>query len=168
MSFRGRLIFAFLVEIARLDRDAIRAADGYDDTLRAVRTRRPQGARGPREKARKELPLIRLRCQVEEAAIDAQRQGPGGNVPETRVVYVVHFKELEEKGLVDAESGKPLVGPNDRIVALYTKHGVLERTFGPPDVFITEARGGSYSLGHRRNLLQLISSERPRGLEVAP
>lgn len=164
--FRGRLIFAFEVEIARLDKAATRAADGYDDTLRAVRAERPQGARGPRQKARKELPTIRLRCQVEEATVDAQRQGPGGNVPETRIAYVVHFKQLEELGLVDTATGKPLVGPNDRIVALYTKHGVLERTFD--QIFVTEARGGSYSLGHRRNLLTLISSERPQGLETTP
>jgi hypothetical protein len=164
---RGRLIFPFLVGIARLDRDATRAADGYNDTLRSVTTDRPQGARGPREKLRQELPEVRVKCQVEEAVVNAQRQGPGGNVPETRVTYVAHFKDLEIAGLVDADSGKPLVGPNDRITALYTRHGVLERTFERPQVFITEARGGSYSLGHRRNLLFLISSERPQGLEAA-
>lgn len=162
---RGKLVHPFLVAFCRLDTAAIEAASGYDEDFHTTTTARPFGARGARQKSRQELAEVRIRCQVEVININRQAVGPAGNVPDYRTSFVCHYHDLERASLVDAATGKPLIRPSDRVDAIYTTRGVLVRKLVDPQVFVTESRDLAYGLGGRRNLLMLITDDRPQGVE---
>ncbi len=148
---RGRLIIPFLADIARLDTAATATAGGYDDVFRST-------------KARTEMALIRLHCQVEPSSDEAQKQSGGGNLPDTRTVLVFHMSELERLGLIDLTTGAPLLRVNDRLDAIYDRRGVLARKFlNPPGMYCTESQPREYGLGSRVNLLQMTFAPRTQG-----
>lgn len=167
MAGRGWLIRWIHVIIARLDPAAIEAAGDYDATKRRVKGSRPFGARGPKANGRKELAEITVRAQPEVLNINRMKQGPAGDVPDFRTTFVVHYRDLERNGLVDVATGQPLLGNRDRIARLETRRGKVLRVFTSPEVFITEARDGNGWLGYDRNILLLITDDRPKGVETA-
>lgn len=163
---RGRLINPFLAEIAQLDTVAT-AADpdgagpgvtGYDPDFKETVI---LGAPGARIDARKEKPPIRVPCQVEVGTFEALQQLAAGNSPNSRIVLVFHFRDLERIGLVDVATGEALLRINDRLVAIHRMDGVLVQAVRtPPGLYATEVQPQSFGLGLSRNLLLVPFDER--------
>jgi hypothetical protein len=164
---RGRLINPFLAEIAQLDTLATAAdpdgagpgVSGYDpDFKEMVIFGAPAGERID---ARKEKPPIHVPCQVEVGAFEALQQLAAGNSPNSRIVLVFHFRDLERMGLVDMATGEALLRINDRLVAIHRMDGVLVQAVRtPPGLYATEVQPQSFGLGLSRNLLLVTFDER--------
>jgi hypothetical protein len=171
---RGRLIFPFVAELARLDTLGTAAADpdgpgpatsGYDpDFKEPVLVDEDDDGIG--ERRRRELSPVRLACQVEPDAFDAMRMLAAGNAPRSRIELVFHFLDLEREGLVDTSTGEALVRPGDRLVAIYDRaHALVQAIRTPPGLYATEARPTGFGLGlarPRRNLLLVSFADRPQ------
>ena len=173
---RGRLIFPFLAEIHRLDTRAM--AEGvpalglgpaYDDDFKEPVLVDGDGD-GVGEPFRRELPPVRVPCQVEPEAFESLRMTSSGNAPRSRLELVFHFRDLERLGLVDAASGEALVRPSDRLGALYDLEGDHVQTVRtPPGLYVTEARPIGFGLARRRprrNLLLVAFADRRASREV--
>lgn len=164
---RGRLIFRFLAGLARLD-GAATAGDpdgpgpltsGYDPDFKET-VLLPTGARG-RSDARRELPLVRLPCQVEVGAFEAMQQLAGGDSPDSRIVLVFHFRDLEARGLVNPTTGSALLKVNDRLAGVYDTSGRLVQSIRtPPGLYATQVQPESFGLGSARNLLLVTFEDR--------
>lgn len=156
---RGRLLFPLQVEIARIDLTAATAAGDFDRTFRAPKP----------GTTRKEFAPIRLQAQVEMGGYERQTQTVAGNVPDSRLTLVFHYRELETKGLVIA--GDVLLRVGDRLVAIYNRAGTaVENTIkvAAGGLFATEVAPAGLGLGGRRNLLAVTFDERPKGLGTNP
>jgi hypothetical protein len=174
---RGRLIFPFLAEIHRLDTRAM--AEGvpalglgpaYDDDFKEpILVDRDDD--GVSEPFRRELPPLRVPCQVEPEAFESLRMTPSGNAPRSRLELVFHFRDLEQLGLVDAGSGDALVRPSDRLGALYDlDENLVQAVRTPPGLYVTEARPIGFGLARRRprrNLLLAVFTDRRASREIA-
>jgi len=92
----------------------------------------------------------------------ADREPPvTGNSPNSRVVLVFHFQDLERMGLVDAASGEARLRVNDRLVAIHSVRGQLVQAVRtPPGLFATEVQPQSFGLGLSLNLLLVTFEER--------
>ena len=170
---RGRVIFAFLIELCRLDTRANALTDpdgpgplgsGYDPDFKEPVTIDLAGD-GVGTSVRLEYPPVQIPCQVEPAVFEALREFPSGNAPRSAVTLVFHFKDLERLGLVDLATGDALVRPGDRLNAIFDRTGVLVQAIRtPPGLYVTEARIAGFGLGlvrPRRNLLLVSFSDRP-------
>jgi hypothetical protein len=164
---RGRLINPFLAEIAQLDTVATAAdpdgagpaVSGYDPDFKETLVLGMPG--GERVDARKEKVPIRVPCQVEVGAFEALQQLAAGNSPNSRIVLVFHFRDLERMGLVDVPTGEALLRINDRLVAIHRMDGVLVQAVRtPPGLYATEVQPQSFGLGLSRNLLLVTFDER--------
>lgn len=174
---RGRLIFPFLAELARLD-TAETAADpdgagdltsGYDDDFREPR-KVPNLAVVPitpgSTDARAESSTIEIKVQIEPGFFEALDQLFSGVSPDSKLELVAHYKDLEAASLVDVTNGEPSIRNNDRLVAIKRLNGDLVRAIrNPPGLYITEVRDighglGIGSSGSQRNLLLLTLEER--------
>jgi hypothetical protein len=111
---------------------------------------------------------ITLSAQVEITTVGQLQMSGGGNVPDYRTAFVLHFRELEQKGLVDTTTGKPLIQPGAIIDSIKTSTGAIERLYDDPPVHVTESREIGHGFGGRRNLLLLITDDRPQGLAETP
>ncbi len=81
--------------------------------------------------------------------------------PNSRIVLVFHFRDLERMGLVDAASGDALLRVNDRLAAIHTLQGQLVQAIRtPPGLYATEVQPQSFGLGLSRNLLLVTFEER--------
>jgi hypothetical protein len=169
---RGRLIFPFLAELCRLDTEATAVVDpdgggplsgGYDPDFREPVLVDGDGD-GLGLSARREHPPVRLPCQVEAKVFDALQMAATGNTPDSTIELLFHFRDLEHRGLVDAESGQPLIHPGDRLAGLYDAAGSLVFTVtNPPGLFVREARPLGFGLGRsrpQRNLLLVTLEDR--------
>ena len=156
---RGRLIFPFTAELARYDAAATAVDPGFDDDFREARPL-------PDAAGRREHPPVHLRCQVEPAQVEALSMAPAGATPESTVVLIFHFADLEAAGLVGT-AGEPGIRIHDRLVALRDHKGnVVLQPVDPPGLYATEVRPLGYGLGGRRNLLLAKFEDRrqaPRG-----
>lgn len=158
-SYRGRLIRPILAEIGRLDTAATADAGAYDPDFRSVRTTHV----GPdRAGGRREMPPIRVRCQLEPTKESEQRQSPAGNLPFTWVTVVMLHTDLERAELVDA-NGHPRIRVNDRLIALYTVRGALIQRMTPP-VFAVSVQAAGFGLGANRNLWSVNFASRAQGV----
>jgi len=157
---RGRLIFPLFADLRRVDRDAmVLGAPDVDPDFREPRILAAEpddvGVR-----ARRELPPVRLPCQVEPESLEALAMVGAGNEPQSRVQVVMHFRDLEERGLVDAASGRALVQPGDRVTGFYDAGGALVQEV---DLYVVEARPIAFGFGllrPRRNLLLVVLEAR--------
>jgi hypothetical protein len=177
---RGRLIFPFLAELFRLDTQAMAGpvgvgpdpeAPGYDPDFKepvAVDT----DDDGVGERVRREHPAVRVPCQVDTKVFEELRVFASGNAPRSRIDLVLHFKDLERLGLVDAATGDALLRPGDRLGALYDKTGALVQAVRtPPGLYVTEARPIGFGLDRarpRRNLLTVAFEDRQPAAGRAP
>lgn len=160
---RVRLINPFLCEIARLDTVATAAGPpGYDADFQEPKVYAPGGVR---TEGRKEKTLIRVRAQVEDQVFNQLRALAAGNAPEAKIGIVVDYRDLKKDGLVTA-SGLPAINVNDRLVAIYTRSGVLvHQVANPPGLFCVEVRPISYGIGGQLNLVLIRFNERQRSTE---
>lgn len=159
---RGRLIFPFIAELARLDTEATAAGSpGYDDIFREPKVSYEPG--GVRVVGRKEKPL-RMRCQVETGTFEALRMLPTGDSPRSQFTLVFHYADFEKAGLVDANNRTP-IHVNDRLVAIYDKGGITKMSDfpNPPGVFATEVTPSGFGFGGRVNLLVVRFGDRVQG-----
>ena len=172
---RGRLIFAFLAELHRLDTHATATVDpdgagplegGYDPDFKEP-VLVDQDDDGIGERIRQEHPAVRIPCQVDTKAFEELRMLASGNAPKSRVDLVFHFKDLERMGLVDPTSGDALLHPGDRLGAIYDKAGdLVQQVRTPPGLYITEARPIGFGLNMarpKRNLLLVTFEDRQQG-----
>lgn len=165
---RGRLIFAFLARLHRLDRALMIVAPpesrrGFDpDFHEPVLVDRDDDGLGERE--RLELPPVLVPCQVEPKAMDEQRMFDAGNSPDSTLQLVMHFGDLERLELVDQPTGEALIAPGDRLGALHDRAGELVQEIRtPPGLYVTEARPIGFGLDRarpRRNLLLVTFEDR--------
>jgi hypothetical protein len=91
-----------------------------------------------------------------------------GNQPTSHVQVVLHFRDLEALGLVDAATGRALIGPGDRMTGFYDREGKLVQT---ADLYVTEARPVGFGFGllrPRRNLLLVVLEARASSVRGAP
>ena len=161
ISARGKLICPLVVELARIDTKGTKDAGHYDPTFRTMKP----------GTTRSELASIKLHAQVEHGRWEAQNQTQAGNVPDSRLTLVFHFRELEALGLVDANTGDALIRIGDRLVAIYDRTGtVKDMTVKVPSggLYVTEVSPAGSGLGGRRNLLVAVFDERATGLVANP
>ena len=165
---RGRLVFAFLAELHRLDTAAMAAVDpggtgpltsGYDADFHEP-SLIDSDDDGVAEPWRRELPPVRVPCQVEPAAFEALRMTPAGNAPRTSIDLVFHFRDLERLDLVDPTTGDARIRPSDRLGGIYGQHGTLVQAVRTP-LFVTESKPFGFGIGRRRNLLLVSFEDRP-------
>jgi hypothetical protein len=165
---RGRLLFVCYAEFVRVDRRAMTApSPDVDPDFRELRvvasTPDAVGSFAPHE-----LPPIKIPCQVEPESFEALHMVGAGNEPTSHVQVVLHFRDLESLGLVDAASGRALIGPGDRLSGFYDREGHLVQT---ADLYVTEARPSGFGFGllrPRRNLLVLTLEARAASTRGAP
>lgn len=172
---RGRLLHAFWAEMMRLDVAGTatdpdgsgQLASGYDDDFKET-VLLPTGPRG-RTDARRELPPVRLPCQVEVGEFEAMQQLAAGNSPDTRIVLVFHFRDLERRGLVNPATGVAFLQVNDRLAALYDRAGrLVQAVRTPPGLYATRVEPQSFGLGGARNLLFVTFEDRELSVRSAP
>lgn len=152
---RGRLIWPNKVAIARLDLAAMEAdADHRFGT----------------PPARVEADPVIIDAQVETSsglADDRQRLRPSGDDPAVEVRLVLHYQDLEDLGLLDANN-VAVFGPTDRLVALYNQDDELLTTYPPATdrkaLYCVKARDQGHGLSSTsRNLLILEFGARDAG-----
>lgn len=169
LGYRGRLLCPIKIGVARIDTATTEANTDFDSVFMTPKVKKTFGARGAREKGRREFVEVKLLAQSEIIDFNKMQQGPGGNVPDYRVSYIVHYKQLEDLGLIDATTQKPLIGINDRIVAKYhNRSEALLRAFTNPEIFVVAAVDAGEGFDGRTNLLVLVTSDRPQGLAETP
>jgi len=169
---RGRLIFPFQAELCRQDTQATASLDpdgagplesGYDRDFREPVLADDDGD-GLGRAVRDEHPPVRLPCQVEAKVFDALQMAASGNTPDSAIELLFHFRNLEQQGLVDQETGQALINPGDRLAGLYDAAGSLVfAVTNPPGLFVREARPLGFGLGRsrpQRNLLLVTLEDR--------
>jgi hypothetical protein len=175
---RGRLIFAFLAEIFRVDTAAMATSDpdgpgpltsGYDPDFKEP-VLVDSNDDGIAEPLRREFPPVRVPCQVEPDALEVLRMSASGNAPRSKLELVFHFRDLERLSLVDATTGGALIRPSDRLAAIYDLEGQLVQAIrNPPGLYVTESRSIGFGL-HRvrpnRNLLLVTFEDRPAARNI--
>jgi hypothetical protein len=167
---RGRLIFPFYAELHRFDAQATARDDdgpgpvpaGFDpdfqESIVDTTTARPR---------RRELPPIRVPCQIEPEAFETLAMTAAGNAPRSAMTLVMHLADLEALGLVDGATGNLRIGINDRLAAAFDRHGRQVFTApDPPGLFVTEVRPAGFGLGGRRNLVFVFFDARSRAPRV--
>lgn len=159
---RGRLISPFLAALHRLDRVASASPSVMDPDFREP-LQFDADDDGLGESVRLELPAVRIPCQVEPQVFEELRLLPAGRAPRSSLDLVLHFRDLERLGLVDA-SGRARIEVGDRLSGIYTLGGELVLPVQtPPGLYVTEARPIGFGLGlgrAHRNLLLVTLSER--------
>ncbi len=180
VEMRGRLIFAFMAELYRLDTMATAAEDpdgagpltrGYDpDFKESVLVDADDDGIG--ERVRREHLPVRIPCQVEPEVLDRLQMFASGNAARSDIVLIFHFKDLERMGLVDGRTGEALVRTGDRLGAIFDKAGALvQQVRTPPGLYVTEARSIGFGLNRRcpsRNLLFVAFGDRQQAARRTP
>lgn len=150
MLGRGDLIHPQRARIERLDTLASKAA--FNPILK-----------GPRpEQDPTYMPAVDVRCQVEQGQDAVQVRSPMGDIPTSQIKLILHYRDLERMGLVDANGGASF-RKGDRLVALLTRRGAIERFYSPP-LYCTAVEDGGHGRGGRRNLCVLSYENRPQGI----
>ncbi len=113
---------------------------------------------GQRQASRKELPPIRVPCQVEAANFERLRQLFPGNTPNSSIVLALSRIDLEARGLIDLLTRKVLINVNDRVETLERRGvpGQIVHPITPPGLFVFEVRPGSWGFGPDGHDLELL------------
>ena len=170
---RGRLLFSFRAEVFRYDTvtarnvspDGGKHAGGFDDDFKEPVLVDRNGD-GLDDYQRAELPPVLIPCQVEPVANEVLKMTDAGNSPGSTLALVFHFRDLERMGLVETDTGAPLIRVGDRLGSIQDRHGnLVQEVPTPPGLYVVEARPIGMGLGFARNLLFVKFSDRsPRGL----
>lgn len=159
-----RLINPFQIELRQLDTAATANAGGYDAEFQ---TTRAKIVSGQRQSSRVEKAAIRINAQLEDSVFNALKMIANGDSPEQKLAIVFRYPEIKEAGLVDPNTGLPLLNVNDRLSAIYDRDGQLVHTIPtPPGLYCIEVRPMSYGIGHRLGLVMMRFEERAQGAEV--
>lgn len=167
---RGRLIFPFLAEIARLDQQATAedpdgagpATSGYDDIYRETTLLSSDDQLGT--DARQDWPLVQIPAQFHSGPMVGQfmslKEEVGGNVSVASVQVLMAFRDLENLDLVDSVTKTALIKIGDRLNAVYTMDGeLIQQIPTPPGLYVTQAIP-IFGLGGQRNLLEVTFESR--------
>lgn len=185
-GYRGRLIWPIIAEFGVLDTAATAEDEpdndassgmspGYDPIFREPRivppTNEDTGAGAPRGVLARKEKIVRCRAQWEVANFDFQQQWASGPSPSHRIGLVLHYRDLERRGLLDAD-GKATIKVNDRLLAVYHKRTgrLIQRIKYPPHgpgLYVTEAEPSMGLSGLDRNLLTLTLEDRERSVRRA-
>ena len=165
-----RLVRPLIAEIAQLDTVATGAVDppgaavsGYDDDFKEPVLAGP-AVQGLGADQRQEKPVVRVPAQVEFGPFEQLRQAFSGSLPDSRIVLVMDYEDLDRLGLIEPGGNESLLRPNDRVVQILNGQGtVIEAFENPPGLFITELRPG-YGLDADRNIVLAFAGDREQGL----
>lgn len=173
---RGRLIFPFLCDLARLD-TAATAADpdaggaltsGYDPDFREPLKRRLDVDEQATTSTRVESAVVQIRAQIEPDMFETLEMMLSGQSPQSRFRIVLHYRDLERASLIDAVTGRPQIRKNDRLVAIRKLNNALIETIpNPPGLFIDEVQSRGFGPGGARNLLLLQFASRDTSVRAA-
>lgn len=174
---RGRLIFPFLVDIARLDTEATSAdpddagplVSGYDDDFREPVSVPSAGSSAVASPHRVES-IIQLKAQIETEEQERLQMMLTGRSPNGRLALVFHYADLEEAGMVTIATGRTVLrGPGDRLAAIRdVRTGeLIEEIPSKPGLFAVEVQSIGFGLGSYRNLLLMIFEERELSIAAA-
>jgi hypothetical protein len=129
-------------------------------------------ATAKRTDTRRYKPLLLLQAQIFRGQHQQLRQGPGGNVPDSRLEVILLMSDLEKRGLV-GPTGEPVLKVADKLVGIYGGCGKAKNVITDlhqtqdirdlPGYFCVEVRPGGEGLGGDRNLLSLFFEDRERG-----
>ncbi len=157
---RGRLIFPFTIEIARLNL-AGTAADpdaagpltsGFDSVFKETRLLPTSDGLGVSTRAET---LIKLPGQFgNPQSMASLMEGQNGNLSPVEFEILFHFRTLESLGLIEASTGSALIKVGDRLNAIYSccDGSLIQKIKNPPGAFITKA-APTFGLHNSRNLL---------------
>ncbi len=163
MSYRGRLIFPFLAEIARLDLAATQAA-GYDPDFKEPIILPTVNRIGSSSRA-ETLVKVQASLHTPQTSFGLQ-EAPTGNLNRVDLLLVFHFADLELAGLVEASTGTSLIKIGDRLNAIYSLDDVLVQKFpNPPGAYVVRA-SPLFGLRSHRNLLEVAVQSRDQGSSV--
>lgn len=164
IAFRGALIFPKLVDIGRLDTQAIAAAGDYDRIMGEVRASNPNRTDAPRDMPRPET-VVRLNAQIETSSFERMVMTGTGNAGDSFMVLVLLAEELEENGLLDPATKKPLFKPDDRLIAIYDQDERLILSIeDPPGLYATHVQPIGFGFGFGGyNLVEATFAGRPSG-----
>lgn len=186
-GYRGRLIWPIVFEFAVLDTLATSlpaadndapggTSDGYHPVFRETRlvppTNQDTAAGSPRGKSTRKEKIVKCEGQWEVENFDFQQQFASGPTPKHRIGAVLHYRDLERRGLLD-DDGKAMIKVNDRLCAVYEKRSgkLIQRFKEPPlgtGLYVTEAEPMSMGLsGLKRNILLLTLEDRERSVRRA-
>jgi hypothetical protein len=172
---RGHLINPLWVDIAQIDTYAMgRDPDGagplttgYDPDFREPVVLPSASGQGAATVLRREKQMLRIRAQIEIDEADRMRAFAAGNAPLFEMRLIFHFRDLEERGLVEPVTGEPLLRVGDRLDAVFSPCGtrLVRRYRNPPGLYFTEVQDQSFGLGGKqRNLLIVRLEPRDRGV----
>jgi hypothetical protein len=165
----ARLIFAVEAELCRVDAAAMAAdPDGAGPLIPGLDPdfHEPVVRDVAQDRGRRELPPVRVRCQVEPDRDEELYMTPAGNVPVSRLTLVLHARDLHRRGLLDLTTGRPHIDVGDRLSGLFDLAGValhLVRT--PPGLYLVEVRPIAFGLRRARptrNLFLARFEDRPQ------
>jgi hypothetical protein len=161
---RGRLIFPFLVELYQLDTAATEAdpdgagplASGYDDAFREPIQilESPDDQTG--KSARVESAPILFLAQIEPIQFEKLNMMQGGDSPSSLFSIVLHYADLERRGLVDA-TGHAMIRKGDRLARILNcdTGALIEEIQDPPGMYVHLLQSRSFGLGTDRNILMI-------------
>jgi hypothetical protein len=114
--------------------------------------------------------IVTCRAQIEPATFEQLSMMLNGRSPNSQMIVVMHYRDLEDAGLVESATGRPLIRINDRLSAI--KHDVtldlIEQIPNPPGLFITEVKSSGFGLTSlKRNLLIVTFEARDLGVLTA-
>lgn len=186
---RGRLIFPFVVELARLDTSATKAdpdgtltdtaaspiTSGYDDIFREpVAIKRDTDNDGaPNDEDRTGIvhrveTCIQVPAQIHPESFDQLQQLMTGANHSAVFELWFHYRDLERLNLVNPDNGKPLINNNDRLHRIYDCDGNLIEEIGdPPGLYATQVQSRGFSFGRSRNILVVLFNEREQGTRLS-
>ena len=86
----------------------------------------------------------------------------GGDIPDSAIGLVVHMRDFEREGLVNAD-GSLVIRKNDRLQRILDKRGNPVNTFDP-NLICIHAKRTQADIGSTSNNALLIFGDRPQGL----
>jgi hypothetical protein len=120
------------------------------------------GAGTARLDSRRELPPVRVPCQVEVPSFEALQQYGPGIVENTVLILVTHRQDLQNLGLLDPITNSPKLKKHDRVSAIErfgAVAGISQQKLASPGLFVFEVRPASWGFGPEGHDLELLFLE---------
>ena len=162
---RGKLIQRFRAAIYRLDTTTTRSSNHYDDVFREPIQVDGDGD-GIGALQRDEHSAVYVPCQVGNRKWEKLEPTDLGSDTDSDFVLYFHMYDLEAASLVDATTGRPLIGIGDRLDSIrsYLDQTVVVLKFQtPPGMYCVEATPSGWGLhmaGPKVNLVRAVFRSR--------